>query len=52
VTIALITSWVVAVVFTPYIGFKLLDPKKLIAKAQRHGEDITTRRSIAVSARC
>jgi len=40
VTIALVTSWVVAVVFTPYIGFKLLDPKKLIAKAQRHGEDI------------
>jgi multidrug efflux pump len=40
VTIALITSWVVAVVFTPYIGFKLLDPKKLIEKAQKHGEDI------------
>lgn len=40
VTIALITSWVVAVVFTPYIGFKLLDPKKLIEKAQRHGADI------------
>lgn len=40
VTIALVTSWVVAVVFTPYIGFKLLDPKKLIAKAQKHGEDI------------
>jgi len=40
VTIALLTSWVVAVVFTPYLGYKLLDPKKLIAKAQRHGEDI------------
>lgn len=40
VTIALITSWIVAVVFTPYIGFKLLDPKKLIAKAQKHGADI------------
>ena len=40
VTIALLTSWVVAVVFTPYIGFKLLDPKALIAKAQKHGEDI------------
>ncbi len=40
VTIALITSWVVAVVFTPYIGFKLLDAKALIAKAQKHGEDI------------
>jgi multidrug efflux pump len=40
VTIALLTSWLVAVVFTPYIGFKLLDPKKLIEKAQKHGEDI------------
>jgi multidrug efflux pump len=40
VTIALLVSWLVAVVFTPYIGFKLLDQKKLIAKAQRHGEDI------------
>ncbi len=39
VTIALLTSWVVAVVFTPYIGFKLLDQKALIAKAQKHGED-------------
>jgi multidrug efflux pump len=40
VTIALLTSWIVAVVFTPYLGYKLLDPKKLIARAQRHGEDI------------
>jgi multidrug efflux pump len=40
VTIALLVSWVVAVVFTPYLGYRLLDPKKLIAKAQRHGEDI------------
>ena len=40
VTIALLTSWVVAVVFTPYLGYKLLDPKKLIAQAQKHGEDI------------
>ncbi|MFA6016051.1 MAG: efflux RND transporter permease subunit [Gallionellaceae bacterium] len=40
VTVALITSWIVAVVFTPYIGYKLLDPKALIAKAQKHGEDI------------
>jgi multidrug efflux pump len=40
VTIALLTSWIVAVIFTPYLGFKLLDPKKLIARAQRHGEDI------------
>ncbi|MDX8379605.1 MAG: efflux RND transporter permease subunit [Gallionella sp.] len=40
VSIALITSWLVAVIFTPYLGFKLLDAKKLAAKAQRHGEDI------------
>ena len=40
VTIALLTSWVVAVVFTPYLGYKLLDAKKLIAQAQKHGEDI------------
>ncbi len=40
VTIALLTSWVVAVVFTPYIGYRLLDPKALIAKAQKHGEDV------------
>jgi multidrug efflux pump len=40
VTIALLTSWIVAVVFTPYLGYKLLDPQKLIEKAQRHGEDI------------
>ncbi len=40
VTIALLVSWIVAVVFTPYLGYKLLDPKKLLAKARRHGEDI------------
>jgi multidrug efflux pump len=40
VTIALLVSWIVAVVFTPYLGYRLLDPKKLIAKAQRHGADI------------
>ena len=40
VTIALLTSWIVAVVFTPFIGYKLLDPKALMAKAQKHGEDI------------
>jgi multidrug efflux pump len=40
VTIALLTSWIVAVVFTPWIGHKLLDPKALVAKAQKHGEDI------------
>ena len=40
VTIALMVSWVVAVVFTPYLGYRLLDPKKLQLKAQQHGEDI------------
>ncbi len=40
VTIALMMSWLVAVIFTPFIGYKLLDPKALIAKAQKHGEDI------------
>jgi len=40
VTIALLVSWVVAVVFTPYLGYRLLDPKKLIAQAQKHGPDI------------
>jgi multidrug efflux pump len=40
VAIALLVSWVVAVVFTPYIGYMLLDPKALIAKAQKHGDDI------------
>lgn len=40
VTIALLTSWIVAVIFTPYLGFRILDPKKLVARAQRHGEDI------------
>src|SRR5450759_1540765 len=41
VTIALLVSWIVAVVFTPYLGYKLLDPEKLIAKAQRHSADVS-----------
>ncbi|MEQ1555208.1 MAG: efflux RND transporter permease subunit, partial [Gallionella sp.] len=40
VTIALLVSWLVAVIFTPYLGYKLLDANALIAKAQKHGEDI------------
>ena len=40
VTIALLVSWVVAVVFTPYLGYKMLNAKQLLAKAQQHGEDI------------
>ena len=34
-TIALLTSWIVAVVFTPYLGYKLLDEKAL----RKYGED-------------
>ena len=37
VMIALVTSWFVAVIFTPYIGYRLLDPAKLAAKAAAHG---------------
>ena len=33
-TIALLTSWLVAVIFTPYLGYKLLDVNKL----RKHGE--------------
>ena len=40
VTIALCASWVVAVVFTPYLGYKLLDPEKLLEKSRKHGGDI------------
>ena len=40
VTIALLVSWVVAVVFTPYLGYKLLDPDKLRAIGERHGGDV------------
>jgi multidrug efflux pump len=40
VTIALLVSWLVAVVFTPFLGYRLLDPAKLVASAQKHGEDI------------
>ena len=40
VTIALLVSWIVAVVFTPYLGYKMLDAKALQAKAQHHGDDI------------
>ena len=40
VAIALLVSWVVAVVFTPYLGYKLLDPEKLAAIGAKHGGDI------------
>jgi len=39
-TIALLTSWIVAVVFTPYLGFKLLDVDKLRKYGEDHHGDI------------
>ncbi|MDY0012912.1 MAG: efflux RND transporter permease subunit, partial [Rhodocyclaceae bacterium] len=38
--IALVSSWFVAVIFTPYLGYRLLDPPSLMAKAASHGGDI------------
>ena len=40
VTIALLVSWLVAVMFTPYLGYRLLNAKKLRAKALQHSGDI------------
>jgi len=40
VTTALLVSWVVAVVFTPYLGYRLLDPVQLAAKGAEHNGDI------------
>jgi len=40
VTIALLVSWIVAVVFTPWLGYRLLDPVKLRAAAEKHGGDV------------
>ncbi|MBL8478811.1 MAG: efflux RND transporter permease subunit, partial [Sterolibacteriaceae bacterium] len=40
VTISLLVSWIVAVIFTPWLGYKLLDPVKLRAIAEKHGGDI------------
>ena len=37
VGISLMLSWIVAVVFTPWLGYKLLDPVKLRAIAEKHG---------------
>ncbi len=39
-TIALLTSWLVAVVFTPYLGFKLLDVEKLRKYGEEHHGDV------------
>lgn len=40
VSIALITSWVVAVIFTPYIGYQLLNVEKLRKIGASHMSDI------------
>ncbi len=39
VSIALLVSWVVAVVFTPYLGYLVLDAAKLQRAALEHGAD-------------
>ena len=39
-TIALLTSWLVAVVFTPYLGYKLLNVEKLRKYGEDHHGDI------------
>lgn len=38
VTIALLASWVVAVVFTPWIGYRTLPARKLAERGQQHGD--------------
>jgi len=38
-TIALLTSWIVAVIFTPWLGYKLLDEKALRKYGQEHHGD-------------
>ncbi|WP_370152437.1 efflux RND transporter permease subunit [Ferrovibrio sp.] len=44
VTIALLVSWVVAVIFTPYIGYRLLPtPKNASGGGHGHGDDIYRR---------
>ena len=40
VSIALLSSWIVAVVFTPYLGYKLLNAEKLAEIGRKHGGDI------------
>jgi multidrug efflux pump len=40
VTIALLVSWVVAVIFTPYIGYKILPVDKLRAQGLAHQDGI------------
>jgi multidrug efflux pump len=38
--IALLTSWIVAVIFTPYLGYRLLDAEKLRKYGEAHQGDI------------
>ncbi len=40
VTIALLVSWVVAVIFTPYIGYRILPVDKLRAQGQAHPDGV------------
>jgi len=40
VTMALLVSWLVAVIFTPYLGYKLLDADKLLKFGKDHHGDI------------
>ncbi|MDO8934137.1 MAG: efflux RND transporter permease subunit [Rhodocyclaceae bacterium] len=40
VSIALLVSWLVAVIFTPYIGYKLLDAAKLVKYGREHHGDV------------
>ena len=40
VTTALLVSWIVAVVFTPYLGYRLLDAAKLLKYGADHHGDI------------
>ena len=37
ITFALCSSWLVAVFFTPYIGYRMLDPEKLARRKHAHG---------------
>jgi multidrug efflux pump len=39
-TIALLVSWIVAVIFTPYLGYKLLDEKALRKYGAEHHGDV------------
>jgi len=39
-TIALLVSWVVAVIFTPYIGYKILDEQALRKYGEAHHGDV------------